>query len=226
MSTAKKEGPSPIVKLAGVGIVLIGLYYGYQMLGQAQQWIERLPVEGLRAEETAEETASPRRGGINRDELHPLLVASNSKLSAYRERESQGELTALDGAFGRDRAQAEREARLAAEQAAREAAAKEREALEKAQKAGIPPGLGIPLPPVTLGDTFSALERTARVQALMTDGAIINGDYVEVGQPISSLRYPSSDAQRWLTPTLARVSAEAAYVQEANAKRVLRLKLD
>lgn len=96
MSSAR---PSPIVKMAGLGIVAMGLYFVLQGTHWVSERISELPVQG-RLEAVASEEApavvpDPRRS------LHPLLVESSSKAAALKPDASAPAGAGFDAAFGK-----------------------------------------------------------------------------------------------------------------------------
>lgn len=227
MST-KTTSPSPLVKLAGIGILAIGFFYLNEGLQTLSQRINDLPVQG-KAEEVAEPAAAAATGPVSRT-MHPLLVESNQKAAALR-RDASAAPANLDALFGRDAAQKELE----------EKKRKELEA-EKAQLAlkapppvpGGTPGSpatsdtpGVPPVPVVLAvDYFKALAQRVRVQAVMPEGAVINGGFYSIGDEVKTLGYPAADGKKMLYPSLEAVDGETVLLSEAQAgKRKIKAKL-
>ncbi|MDM7481623.1 MAG: hypothetical protein P3W96_006350 [Halomonas sp.] len=189
---AKTAKPSPVVKMAVVGIVFLGLFYANQYSAQLVHNISNLPVHGVALNQPQETAAPPRQ-----ETLYPLLAESTRKANELRQA-AGNDLIDWDRLFG---------------QVSRSAAAKP--APEPTQPAPAPPVL----------DAFPLLRAGAQLQALTPQGAVINDEYVEVGQPVTSLAYPSTDGQRMLYPTLAAKGADWVELKEAAGKRRIRLHL-
>lgn len=223
MST-KSTSPRPLVKLASVGILTIGFFYLNEGLQTLSQRINDLPVEGKAAEPEVVDTAVA-TGPVSRS-MHPLLVESNQKAAALR-RDSSAAPTNLDALFGRDAAQKELD----------EKKRKELEAEKAQQAAKVPPGVpgsgispaapGTPLVPAVLAiDYFKALAQRVRIQAVMPDGAVINGGFYSVGDEVKTLGYLAADGKKMLYPSLESVDGETVLLSEAQAgKRKIKAKL-
>lgn len=91
--------PSPIVKMAGLGIVAMGLYFLLQGTHWVSERISELPVQGRLESASADEapvaTPDPRRS------LHPLLVESSNKAAALKPDASAPAGAGFDAAFGK-----------------------------------------------------------------------------------------------------------------------------
>ncbi len=219
MST-KSNNPSPIVKLAGVGILFIGFFYLNVGLQKASQYINELPVQGKAAETAPAPQDAQAAGPVSRS-MHPLLVESNQKAALLRREGPQGEASNLDALFGRDAAQKEID----------EKKRKEAE-IEKAMKSPPPTpassSSSAPAPAVAampVFDYFRGLAQRVRVQAVMADGAVVNGGFYEVGADVKSLGYPSADGKKTLYPVLESVEAETVYLAEPDSKRKIKARL-
>jgi hypothetical protein len=80
-------------------------------------------------------------------------------------------------------------------------------------------------PPVPAFDGFATVRQVAQLQAITPQGAVINDTYVEVGQSVTSLGYPSSDGQRTYYPRLQAKGDDWVELREAQGRRTLRLQL-
>lgn len=247
--TPKRNKPSPIIRLALVGSALIGLFYGHQMLQKAVAQLEQLPVQGqsvAAAEPSAQETAEPVRRRQVQKSMHPLLVESRQKEKALNQSALSASGSSLDAMFGRLQVEEELEAKARKEKEDRERAEQDRKRMEaearKAEEAAkrlanALPALGSPegradAPPVPAPvapkprDEFAELATVVKVQAIMPNGAIVNGGFFALGQPVDTLAYRNAKGEKQF-PVLVQVQAAQVQLQEAGAERriVARLRM-
>lgn len=229
MST-KSTSSSPVVKLAAVGILSIGFFYLNQGLQTLSQRINELPVQGKAAETAAPAAATATTGPVSRT-MHPLLVESNQKAAALRQI-AGGAPANLDALFGREAAQKELDEKKRKEQEVEKAlqALKNPPATppaNAANAAGAPDAPPVPaVPLVQPPDYFKLLAQRVRVQAVMPDGAVINGGFYGQGEEIKTLGYPTVDGKKMLYPTLESVQGETVFLAEAEGgKRKIKARL-
>lgn len=79
---------------------------------------------------------------------------------------------------------------------------------------GNAPALPVPQP-VALPDYFSLLSRAIRLDAVTGNGAVLNGHFHEVGQPVTAFAYPGRKDQRMTTPVLLEVNESSVLIGEA-----------
>lgn len=226
MST-KSTSSSPVVKLAAVGILSIGFFYLNQGLQTLSQRINELPVQGKAAETAAPAAATATTGPVSRT-MHPLLVESNQKAAALRQI-AGGAPANLDALFGREAAQKELDEKKRKEQEVEKAlqALKNPPATPPANAAGAPGAPPVPAVPVVQPpDYFKLLAQRVRVQAVMPDGAVINGGFYGQGEEVKTLGYPTVDGKKMLYPTLESVQGETVFLAEAEGgKRKIKARL-
>lgn len=248
MSAAKPKKTSPVVKLALLGSAVIALFYLNQYLQKSVSLLQQLPVQGQTVEqaEVPPDEVSPadaRRRSVQKT-MHPLLVESREKARTLAQTSEGRTPAALDASFGRIQAQQEIEAKeLEAQQAEQRAKEQQARAEAEARKAqqeaerlakALPPLMsptagpgGLPLPgapgtpPV---DPFVALAKLVRVQAVMANGAIVNGGFFTVGQPVATLTYWDANGKK-LHPLLHSVEKEQIELAEHEGKRRIVAKL-
>lgn len=251
----KRNQPSLVIRLALVGSVLIGLFYANQMLQKAVGQLEQLPVQGqsvASAEATAQadSQAEPtRRRSQVQKSMHPLLVESRQKEKALNQSALSADGSSLDAMFGRLQVQEELDAKAKKEAEDRERAEADRKKLEaearKAEEtakrlANALPALGSPqegaqggaqaapspVPAPKPRDEFAELAMVVKVQAVMPNGAIVNGGFFKLGEPVDTLVYRNAKGEK-RHPVLVQVQTAEVQLQEAGAERriVARLRL-
>jgi len=239
----KRNQPSLVIRLALVGSVLIGLFYGNQMLQKAVGQLEQLPVQGqsvASAEETAQvdSQAEPtRRRSQVQKSMHPLLVESRQKEKALNQSALSADGSSLDAMFGRLQVQEELDAKAKKEAEDRERAEADRKKLEaearKAEEtakrlANALPALGSPqggaqaapspVPAPKPRDEFAELAMVVKVQAVMPNGAIVNGGFFKLGEPVDTLVYRNAKGEK-RHPVLVQIQTAEVQLQEAGAER-------
>lgn len=261
MSQQKNQKSSPVIKLALLGIVSIGLVYLNKELDSLATKIESLPVQG-KSQQAEPAADAGRPGGRHQlaKMMHPLMVESNQKAAILR-KEGKANLDAL---FGRAQVQAllDKEKKEKTEQANRQAyetTKMERELKEAQAKMargtavgtglpGMPPVLALPVPPslqlgavpppsfavtaptvaspapvpVQMDDAFTVLARTVQVQAVMNEGAVINGEFVALGATAKALKYWNENKSAILTPKLVSVKGNEILLQESEGSRLIK----
>lgn len=193
----KPAQPSPIIKMAVLGIVSLGFFYLADVLGQAAEWIQRLPVEGATFSSRADSPA-PAAAPVTGAAIHPLLQESSKKAADLRSAAprsgSETVMVSLDTLFGRSAAQ-----RALAANAA-------------PARAPAPPGASAPLPP--LYDDISLLKQVIQLQATTSNGAIVNGSFYGVGEPLTGVPYQSSKTNAVRYPVLTAVRRDQVTLTE------------
>ncbi len=209
MSSKSSTGQSPVVKLAALGILAIGFFYLSEGVSHLSQRIMDLPVQG-RSQEAAAPTVEPSAqaaGPVSRT-MHPLLVESNQKAAALRKQGVVGAAN-LDALFGREQAQKE------LDELQKKAAEQEKKAAD-ASKALSTPAIPAAVAALPVIDHFRLLTQKVRIQAVMTDGAVVNGGFYSLGDEVKTLGYLSADGKKVLYPTLESVSEETVLLTEAD----------
>lgn len=232
-NNANKSGSaSPVVRLAVVGIVLMGAYYAWSGAATLTQRIAELPVEGL--SEMVPDTEAVATGEGARQALHPLLVESSRKTRESRAAPAPvtaESLRRLDDVFGREAAVLEALAR--AEAVEREALERERQAREAAEQAARDATTDATAEaeetapqPVWLVDHFARLAETVSIGALSTQGAVLAGQYHVAGEPVESLAYPALPDGTVRVPVLENVSRSGVVLLEPHTGRRVILRLE
>ena len=200
MSKKPEPGsPSIVVKMALIGTGFIALYYLNVATQMVSAKITELPVQGkTQVTAPATDIREPAQRG---KALHPLLVESSNKAAALRQASAAStanEPVNFDALFGRERAQKDVDARNQKDAAAKEL-------------------LKPPTPAMAAQsfDAFKDLATQVRVQAVMKDGAVVNGGFFETGAVVTSLPYASQDGTRTLYPVLSSVQDDAVLLAEA-----------
>jgi hypothetical protein len=192
---------SPLVKLAGIGIISIGFFYLSSVLDQATTWTQKLPVEGNTfSSEKRPPLAGTAATGAG---IHPLLVESSRKEAELRgavPKGSEAVMVSLDTLFGRTAAQQDI---IAAE-------------------SPVPAAKSLVLPPVIAYDDARSLLQATRLQMVASNGAIINGLFYGTGDVVDSVSYFSGRTESMASPILTFVGKDHILLSEVgkNGKTV------
>lgn len=83
-------------------------------------------------------------------------------------------------------------------------------------------------PPPKAIDYFSLLRQHVRLDGTTQHGAIINGAYLPIGDPIDQFAYPTNptNTAKTFPPRLIATTATTATIQEAHGKRTLIFQMD
>lgn len=205
--------PSPVVRLAMLGILGIGLAQAFQSSQWVDAHIAALPVVGQAGEGQGDGAAAPAAATLDRN-IVPLLMESQQKKELMAPSLRAGEFAGTDSI---DRIFGNVSPRLEARLAARARA----DAQAQAQAQDNPTSAAAPeMPPAVVLDYFKLLEAQVTVQALTPGAAVINGRLFEVGEPVTTLAYPSSaDPARKVHPVLLRRVSDGVVLREAEGER-------
>ena len=197
---------SPVVKMAGLGIVAIGIFYAGQGLQRVETMIADLPVQGQTAPK-AEGAAAPNAPTTETmRNLHPLLIESSKKVAALRHANATPVTQTaeqLDALF--ERKDPEPEKKKVAEKAPPAAPAE-------------PPAP----PPV---DYFKFLPQALKVQAVTGEGAVINGKFYAPGDKLPDFAYPKAGTTVLITPIVKAIDGESAVIEEPGSGRQFKVRL-
>lgn len=200
MSTKKT---SPVVALAGLGILAMALFYGAQGMQRVEGLIAALPIQGKaapRAEESVQ--AAIVQGADKARSMHPLLIESSRKAAAVKAGAPEvSDTSQYDALFGRTDLVLE----------------KKRDPVAEA-KLILPPTP----PPI---DYFAFLRNSVTLAAVTTKGAVINGKYYLIGESIVELAYPKRGTTHLQNPVLQAVQGETVVIAEADSSRHFQVKL-
>ena len=211
MSQAKK--PSPIIKVCLLGMAGLALMQGYNSTSKVNDYIVALPVTGAPA---AQEGAGPPATTINRN-LVPLLVESRRKRAEVSLGVSDGfmESGRIDELFGRKpplrRGQ-------------------EKTSMPSNENPFLPGGsASAPAeepPKPLLVDYFKVLPSVVELQAITSQGAVVNGRLFSRGEDVTTLRYPSPDGAKVLVPILVEMGPDFIVLGEHTTKQTHRISLN
>lgn len=96
----KSDTNSPIVKLALVGILSMGLYYASEGVKSLANYAKALPVEGTVQKE--DPNAPKVQAKLSdKESIHPILIESKKKLTQDALPKSEGPVKSLDEIFGK-----------------------------------------------------------------------------------------------------------------------------
>ncbi len=210
---------SPIVKLAGVGIVLLGLHALWSANATVMARIAELPVQG-KAATAAPATPAAGAPAAETPSLAPLLIESQSRAQARQANapalgQSAATFTTLFG--------------TQPDAAAKEAAKGSEKGADKGAAQGLPPSPALPdsaaaVPPPPPVDHFAELAGVVRLDAVAPDGAVLNGVFYAVGAELTPYAYPDK-AGKTVAPKLQSAQGHEALITEPGGRRRLRLKL-
>ncbi len=216
MTTRTPQGSSsgsPIVKLAGVGIVMLALHALWNANGMVLGRIAALPVQGKAAEAPV---AAPAAGAPAPEtpSLAPLLIES-------RARALQSSAPVLSQSAETFSTLFDTKPEPTAKDPAKDAAKVASGALPASPE--LPPAL--PTMPVPASvDHFAELAAVLRLDAVAPDGAVVNGTFYPLGAELTGYAYPDK-AGKSVAPKLLSAQGREALVAEPGGKRRLRLKL-
>lgn len=181
----KTNTVSPVVKLALLGILCIGVYYFSQGVKELTKFAKELPVEGM-VEKASATTKKAAPAITTKESIHPILVESKARLQASEIPVDPGASRSLDEVF------------------------------EKAA----PPAT---LAPVLVG--FDSLRARASLEAIVGNGAVINGRFIEKGGKLVGTPFHNADGTQYLYAKLVEVTSDYVVVSAGPGQKLkLRLK--
>lgn len=184
----KTNTVSPVVKLALLGILCIGVYYFSQGVKELTKFAKELPVEGM----VEKASATPKKAApaiTTKESIHPILVESKARLQASEIPIDPGASRSLDEVF------------------------------EKATS----PASAATLAPVLVG--FDSLRARASLEAIVGNGAVINGRFIEKGGKLVGTPFHNADGTQYLYAKLVEVTSDYVVVSAGPGQKLkLRLK--
>jgi hypothetical protein len=179
---------SPLVVSSIIGIIGMALSGLWNSAAKVETYIGTLPVKGAQTAAAAPANASGSAGSLA--VLYPLYVESKQKAERLPQA-SAASSKLIDESFTRS---------------SRAPAA-----------SGGSPTLPVPQP-VALPDYFPLLRQAVHLDAITGNGAVLNGHFYEVGQPVTAFAYPGKKEQKMSAPVLQSVLADEVVLAEAEGE--------
>lgn len=179
----KSNTVSPVVKLAGLGILCIAIFYFSQGVKELTRFAKELPVEGM----VEKASTAPKKAGpaiTTKESIHPVLVESKARLQASEIPVDPGASRSLDEVF---------------------------------EKSTLPVPTAAAAP-IVVG--FDSLRTRASLEAIVDNGAVINGRFVEKGGKLIGTPFHSADGSKYLYARLVEIASDYVVVSAGPGQKL------